>query len=288
MNQYTIFADSACDISEEELKKWGVTSIPLTFKFTNSEKEYSDYEMPKKEFYSKMKAGEIAKTSAVNVSSFKERFEAELKNGNDILYIGFSTGLSNTCNSAKIAADELSKDYPDRTIMTIDSLAASAGYGLLLYLAVKEKQNGKSMGEVYEFVKELRLKICHWFTVDDLVYLKRGGRVSPTAAVVGNLLGIKPVLHVDNEGKLIPMFKVRGRKTSVKALADKLGELIDRNYPEVFISHGDCIEDVKYLETILKESYGITVNLVTYVGAVIGSHSGPGTLALFFVTDKER
>ncbi len=288
MNQYVIYTDSACDISEEDLRSWGVGYCPLTFKFTNSDQEYTDYEMPKKEFYAKMRAGEIAKTSAVNIGKFKALFEDELKKGNDILYIGFSSGLSTTCNSARLAAEELKVEYPDRKLMTIDTFGASAGFGLLLYLAVKQKDSGKSMEEVYNFVKDMRFKLCHWFTVDDLVYLKRGGRVSPTAAAVGNLLGIKPVLHVDNEGKLIPMFKVRGRKTSIKALADKLGELMDKNYPEVFISHGDCIDDVKYLESILEEKYGVKVTLVTYVGAVIGSHSGPGTLALFFVTDKER
>ena len=287
MNPYVILTDSACDIKQEDLEKWGVKFRELMFFFENDEAQYSNSGMSTKEFYQKMRDGGIAKTSAVNVSAFEELFEEELKLGNDILYIGFSSGLSTTYNSARLAGENLKDKYPNNTIITIDSLAASAGFGLLVYLAVKEKEAGKTIEEVAKYVEDTRLKVCHWFTVDDLVYLKRGGRISPTVAFVGNLLGVKPVLHVDDEGHLINMFKRRGRYPSIKALAEKYGELGVKGSP-IFISHGDCIEDVETLKQILKDDYKADVELVTDVGPVIGAHSGPGTLALFFLTEGER
>ena len=288
MKPYVILTDSACDISEAILSTWGVKCAQLTFAFQDDRKQYSNFEMPADEFYAKMRAGGVAKTSAINVSAFKAFFEEELKAGNDILYIGFSSGLSATCSSAAIAADELMKLYPESKITVVDSLAASAGFGLLLYLAVKEKEKGKTLDETAKFVTDTRLGICHWFTVDDLVYLKRGGRVNPATAVVGNLLGIKPILHVDDEGHLINVTKVRGRKNSVAMLADKYTELVKDTSLPVFISHGDCIEDAKLLADLIKQKHGVDVEIITDVGPVIGAHSGPGTLALFFVTDKTR
>lgn len=284
MSEFVIFTDSGCDIKPELLKEWGVFHEPLHFRFNDSETEYADGSMDIKEFYDKMRVGGVAKTSAVNVETFSRRFEEHLKNGMDVLYIGFSSGLSTTYNSGRIAAEQLSEKYPDRKILTVDTLAASAGFGLLLYLAVEKKNAGATIEETAAYVEELRLSICHWFTVDDLVYLKRGGRVSATTAFVGNALGIKPVMHVDNDGHLINISKVRGRKTAIAALADKYGELaVDRENGRVFISHGDCLKDVQELEKLLKDRYNATVDLITNVGAVIGSHSGPGTLALFFV-----
>lgn len=288
MNPYVIFTDSACDIPVSMLESWGVKHCALTFTFQDDERQYSDNDMPSEAFYAKMRQGGIAKTSAVNVSEFRSLFEEELKLGNDILYIGFSSGLSATCNSGAIAAQELQALYPERKIIAVDSLGASAGFGLLLYLAVMEKEKGSDIHEVAQFVLDHRLHICHWFTVDDLVYLKRGGRVSPTTAVVGNLLGIKPVLHVDDEGHLINMLKVRGRKNAIRMLADKYTELVSDKSAPVFISHGDCMEDAQLLADILREQHGVEVKLITNVGSVIGAHSGPGTLALFFVTDKKR
>jgi len=244
--------------------------------------------MDVKTFYDRMRAGGVAKTAAVNVASFAESFKSVLEDGNDLLYIGFSSGLSTTYNSARLAAEQLAEEYPDRKIITVDSLSASAGYGLLLYLAVEKKNSGADIEETAEYVRSLIKRLCHWFTVDDLVYLKRGGRISPTVAFVGNVLGIKPVLHMDNEGHLINMFKVRGRKTAVAALADKYGELAeDKAGGTVYISHADCMKDVDELSKLLNSRYGATVEIVTDVGPVIGAHSGPGTLALFFV-GKER
>lgn len=284
MNNYVIITDSACDIKPELLKEWGVLHESLTFRFNDSETEYKDGSIDIKEFYDKMRAGGVAKTAAVNVETFSRNFEEHLKNGVDVLYLGFSSGLSTTYNSGRIAAEQLKEKYPDRKIITVDTLAASAGYGLLVYLAVQKKNGGATIEEVAAFAEETKLSICHWFTVDDLVYLKRGGRVSATTAFVGNALGIKPVMHVDNEGHLINITKVRGRKTAIAALADKYAELaVDPENGTVFISHGDCLKDVQELENILKERHNASVDVITDVGAVIGSHSGPGTLALFFV-----
>ena len=284
MNNYVILTDSACDIKPELLMEWGVHHESLTFRFNDSETEYADGSVDIKEFYDKMRAGGVAKTAAVNAEIFSNLFETHLKNGLDVLYLGFSSGLSTTYNSARIAAEQLREKYPERKILTVDTLAASAGFGLLLYLTVEKKNAGATIEEAAAFAEETKLHICHWFTVDDLVYLKRGGRVSATTAFVGNALGIKPVMHVDNEGHLINVTKVRGRKTAIAALADKYGELaVDRENGRVFISHGDCIKDVQELENLLKTRYNATVDVITNVGAVIGSHSGPGTLALFFV-----
>jgi len=284
MSKYRIVTDSGCDLAPDILKEWDVIECSLTFRFDGDDKEYADGDMPEDIFYAKMREGGVAKTAAVNSETFAMAFRKVLEGGEDLLYLGFSSGLSTTFNSARIACEQLKAEFPDRKIIAVDTLAASAGQGLLLCLTVQKKNEGASIDEAAEYAKSLVTKLCHWFTVDDLVYLKRGGRISPTAAFVGNVLGIKPVLHMDNEGHLINMYKVRGRKTSVAALADKYGELADdKEGDTVFISHGDCINDAKELEGILKQRYGAKVSVITYVGPVIGSHSGPGTLALFFV-----
>ena len=288
MNEYVIMTDSACDMKPELLAEWGVPFRSLTYRFDGSDQAYTDSSIPAVEYYAKLKAGSVAKTSAVNSESFLQMFEEALKNGKDVLYLGFSSGLSTTFNSARIASLDLAERYPDRKITVVDTLAASAGFGLLVYLAVQKKNAGASMDEVAAYIEELKWKTCLWFTVDDLVYLKRGGRISPTAAFVGNVLGIKPVLHMDNEGHLINMFKVRGRKTAVASLADQYGKLAeDPAGGTVFISHADCMNDVEELASILKERYGASVQIITDVGPVIGAHAGPGTLALFFI-GKEK
>lgn len=284
MKDYVIFTDSGCDISPELLGKWGVLHKSLNFRFDGDEKEYSNDDMPVSQFYQKMREGSVAKTSAVNVETFAVAFEEIIKEGKDILYIGFSSGLSTTYNSARLAAQQLGEKYPESKIITIDTLAASAGQGLILKLALDKKSEGAAIDEVAAFVEDIKFRISIWFTVDDLVYLKRGGRVSATAAFFGNMLGIKPVLHMDNEGHLVPVSKVRGRKTSIAALADKYGELATNlGGADIFISHSDCLADAQYLADLLKTRYGASVDLITDVGTVIGAHSGPGTLALFFV-----
>ena len=288
MSNYVIHTDSACDLSRELLAEWGVVSAPLTFRFDGSDEIYDEKSMPIKDFYQKMREGGVAKTAAVNSEAFTEVFEKTLAEGKDLLYLGFSSGLSATYNCARIAAQELAKKYPERKIITVDTLMASAGTGLYIRLVLDKAEAGATIEEAAAYAEEIKLKVCAWFTVDDLVYLKRGGRVSAATALVGNMLGIKPVLHVDNEGHLINVSKARGRRGSIAALAERYGALAEKlDSDKVFISHGDCEADAKILADMLKEKYGATVSVTTYVGSVIGAHSGPGTLALFFV-GKER
>ena len=287
MSTYTIFADSACDIPVDMLDEWGVKHCDLSLLFTEKGETLQNSDISADEFYSRMRGGEVATTSAVNAGAFKKAFEEELAQGNDIFYLGFSSGISATYNSAVIAAEELREKYPDRKIVTVDSLCASVGFGLLLYLCVKQKNTGKSIEDLTKYATDSKLHVCHWFTVDDLVYLRRGGRVSGAAATVATILNIKPVLHVDNEGKLINMYKVRGRKKAVHALADNFGKLACQPYEgTIFIGHGDCLEDAQSLAKILNDEYGASVDLITDVGPVIGAHSGPGTLALFFIGNE--
>ncbi len=288
MNDFVILADTACDISNELLEKWGVRCADLSFTFENDTKNYTRNDITITDFYEKMRWGSVAKTSAVNVDGFKEMFEPFLKEGKDILYLGFSSGLSTTFNSARLAADELMSEYTDRNIICVDSLSASAGYGLHLYLTVEKKKNGYDLNETAAYAVNIRPNICHWFTVDDLVYLKRGGRISPAVAFVGGVLGIKPILHVDNEGHLINVSKARGRKNSIKALADKYTELASTpSEGTIFISHADSESDAFALANIIKEQHKVNIELITDIGPVIGAHAGPGTIALFFV-GKER
>ena len=287
MNNYIILTDSACDLSREKLNELNIGCCPLTFTVQEEAKEYSNYDLEPKEFYDRMREGLVAKTSAINIDKFKEFFEPYLNEKKDILYLGFSSGLSTTFNCAKIAAEELSEKYPDQKILVLDTLCASAGQGLLVYLAYLEKEKGGNIEDVFNYIESIKLNLCHWFTVDDLVYLKRGGRVSSTVALVGTVLGIKPILHVDNEGHLTSFSKVRGRKTAIMALAEKYNELHKENAPkEVFISHADCLADAQSLANILKENHNITVNIIADIGPVIGAHSGPGTLAIFFIGNE--
>lgn len=288
MNNYIIFTDSGCDIKPALLKEWGVSYLNLSFHFEGEDKECSNEDMDITEFYDRMRKGGVAKTSAINPDSFSVSFEEVLKEGKDILYIGFSSGLSTTCNSARIAADELTEKYPDRKITIVDSLAASAGQGMLVYLTVQKQKSGASLEEAVEYAESIKLNICHWFTVDDLVYLKRGGRVSPAVAIVGTVLGIKPVLHVDNEGKLVSVTKARGRKNALATLVEKYGELAQNLEDDtIYISHADCEAEAEEVKKMIKEKYNGNVSIITDVGAVIGAHAGPGTMALFFV-GKER
>ncbi|MBQ6846295.1 MAG: DegV family protein [Oscillospiraceae bacterium] len=287
MDNYIIFTDSGCDIEKATLENWGVRLIPLSFHFSDDEKEFKEGDMALAEFYDKMRKGGVAKTSAVNMETFKDAFRAELEAGNDVLYMGFSSGLSNTYNAGRLAAEELLEEFPDRRVIAVDTLAASAGQGLFVYLATEKKKEGATIEEVARFVLDNRDNLCHWFTVEDLKYLKRGGRVSATAAFVGGMLNIKPVLHVDNEGHLINMQKVRGRKASFREIASRYDALaVDKN-GIVFISHGDCLSDAEEMGRILSEEHGAKVELITNIGTVIGAHSGPGTIAVFFL-GKEK
>ncbi len=284
MNNYVIITDSACDIVPSVLAEWGVPHVSLAFRFNHIDEDFLNDEMPIKEFYQNMRDGRIAKTNAVNAETFRAAFEPIVAGGSDLLYLGFSSGLSTTYNQGRLAAEELSELYPDRKIITVDTLSASAGFGLLLKLTVDKKNAGATIEEAADYARSLVPKLAHWFTVEDLVYLKRGGRVSPTVALVGNMLSIKPVLHMDDEGHLIKVGTVRGRKASLKSLGDKLFETADDPANgKIFISHGDCEEEARFLADYIKEKGGNDVEIITNVGSVIGAHSGPGTMALFFV-----
>ena len=283
---YVLYTDSACDIHPDKLAEWNVKMLPLAFLFTDTGAEQKDHEEPIDEFYKSMRAGRVAKTSCVNEEAFESAFTEILEAGQDILYLGLSGGLSVTCENAKKVAERLAGKYPDRKIEAIDSLSASAGEGLFVYLAVKNRDAGMTLEENAEALRKEIPHVCHWFTVEDLVYLKRGGRVSAATALLGTALNVKPVLHVDDEGHLIKMAQVHGRKKSIKKLAEKLGETIRPDSP-IFISNADCIEDAEMLKDILKNEYGKEVTLITSIGSVIGAHAGPGTLALFFM-GKER
>ena len=284
MSNYVIFTDSACDIKPQVLHEWGVCYRALTFYFNDDGREYTNDDMPVSEFYAKMRQGGVAKTSAINVDAFEESFEALLKEGKDILYLGFSSGLSTTCNSARIAAGELCEKYPERKIVVVDTLCASAGQGLLVRLVVDKKAEGATLEEAAQFAEDIKPNIAHWFTVDDLEYLKRGGRVSPTVAFVGNTLGIKPIMHVDDEGRLVKVDKARGRRKSLMTMVDMYTQTAKT--PEsglVYISNADCEEDTRFVAEQIKARHGAEVQIITDVGPVIGAHSGPGTFALFFV-----
>ncbi len=288
MKPYVIFTDSACDIVPSLLAEWGVGCVSLAFRFNHIDKDFLNEDMPIKDFYQHMRDGKIAKTNAVNSETFRQAFEPVLKEGTDILYLGFSSGLSTTFQQGKLAAEELSEEYPERTVIAVDTLCASAGQGLLVKLVLDKKNAGATIEEAAAYANELVPKLAHWFTVEDLVYLKRGGRVSPAVALVGGMLNIKPVMHVDDEGHLIKMGTIRGRKASLNALADKLMETAeDPANSTIFISHGDCEEDARYLADIVKQKGGNDVSIITNVGTVIGAHSGPGTMALFFIA-KQR
>ena len=284
MREYIIFTDSCCDIKPELLERWGVPYANMTFSFDGEDKEYINTDITNKEFYDRMRKGTSAKTAAINADSFTRAFEPILQGGKDILYVAFSSGLSTTVNSAHMAAEELKETYPDRKIAIVDTLAASAGGGLMVYMAVAKRNEGATLEENAAYIASLIPQHCIWFTVDDLEYLKRGGRVSPLVAFAGGVLGIKPVLQMDDEGHLIKVSTARGRKKAIEALADKYAELSyeEKNTP-IFISHAECEEDAKHLADILMQRHGAEVTLITEIGPVIGSHAGPGTLAIFFI-----
>jgi DegV family protein with EDD domain len=260
----------------------GLSMIPLTLNFRGA--EHTDLsESFMKDMYAGMRAGETASTAAVNPDGWASIMEPILAAGEDVLVMAFSSGLSTTYQSAVIAANDLQEKYPDRKINVVDTLCASLGQGLLVWYAA-QKAKTMTLEELTTWCEEHKLNLCHWFTVDDLMFLKRGGRVSAATALVGTMLQIKPVMHVDDEGHLVKVTTARGRKASINALAAKMGETaLPGENDTVFICHGDCQEDADYLANRVKELYGVKDVLVYYTGAVIGSHSGPGTLALFYL-----
>jgi DegV family protein with EDD domain len=285
MEDYVIVTDSSCDLKAKMADELELVVAPLSFSLGG--KEYRNYldgrEIPIGEFYARIRAGDACTTSAVNVDAFIQAMEPILKSGRDVLNIAFSSGLSNTYNAAKIACDELAGKYPARIVRAVDTLAASMGQGMLVYYAVQKKREGMTILELSEWLEENKLRLCHWFTVDDLQFLRRGGRISGATALIGGMMNIKPVLHVDNEGHLISMGKVRGRRASLNALVDHMEEdAVNPHDQVVFLSNGDSREDAEYVAAEVKRRMGVCEVVIGDVGPVIGAHSGPGTMALFF------
>ena len=285
---YQLITDSACDLPQEMLRERNVVTVPLIVNFRGEARNDSVEDAQVKELYDAMRAGEMASTSAVNPDGWRGVIEPVLAAGKDALVLAFSSGLSTTYQSAVIAADELREKYPQQKILVVDTCAAALGQGLLVWHTCKMRDAGLSLEELAAWVEDAKNHTCHWFTVDDLVYLKRGGRVSAATAVLGTMLNIKPVLHVDNEGHLISMVKARGRKAAINTLVSKMGELQgDWDNSTVFICHADAMEDAEKLAALVKEKYGVKEAFIGNLGAVIGSHAGPGTLALFFMGNEK-
>lgn len=285
MKEYVIFTDCTSDLPPSILEELDIQVIPMEFKIGISEYvHYADSrELGQTEFYERLRNGEMASTSQINILQYREYFTPFLKEGKDILYIAFSSGLSGTFGASQIAVRELAEEFPEAKILGIDSFAASIGEGLLVYTAAKKKQEGMDIDSLAEWVRENRNHVCHWFTVDDLNFLKRGGRVTAVTAAFGTMLGIKPVLHVDDEGHLIPMEKARGRKKALRTLVDRMEEtVVNPKEQVIFIGHGDCRNAAEYVEKLVREKFNVKDVILNYIGPVIGSHSGPGTVALFF------
>lgn len=290
MADYVISTDTSCDFPLEYVQEH---QLPLVTLFYSIDGVSGSNGCPNaeelKNFYDKMRAGAQTKTQQASIEDTEQVFREVAQQGKDLLHIAFSSGLSGTANAARLAAENIMEEFPDRKIVVIDSLCASLGQGLLVDYAIRQREQGKTLDETAQWVQEHIQNLCHLFTVEDLKYLQRGGRISKTTALVGTMIGIKPVLHVDEEGKLVPIAKVRGRKASVQALVQKMEENIGsfrQQKQTIFISHGDCLEDAKALAQMVKEKFGYDDFLINNVGPTIGSHSGPGTLALFFLGEK--
>lgn len=290
METYRIITDSSCDLTQEMADALGLAIAPLVLNFDGVEYPNDlDYRaIDIKKVYAGLRSGIPTSTTAANPAAWEAAMEPVLQQGLDVLALAFSSGLSTTYHGACLAADELREKYPQRKIYVVDTLSASLGQGLLIWHTAKQRENGATLEQARDFAEENKLHLCHWFTAEDLMYLKRGGRLSATTALAGTLLQIKPILHMDNEGHLINVGKVRGRKAAIKAICDKVGELgIPGANDTMFICHADCLEDAKTLEAMLREKYGTKNIFIYYIGAVIGVHSGPGTMSVFFM-GKER
>lgn len=289
LNNYVILTDSSCDLPASMAEEMQLEVLPLTLDLDgHCYKNYLDgREIGFHEFYERAKTAKSMKTSAVNQQQFMDVLEPLIAAGNDVLYLGFSSGLSGTYNASVLAARELGEKYPNNKIITIDTLCASLGQGLFVYLCWKQKQAGKTIEEVAEYAENTKLHLAHWFTVNDLMFLKRGGRVSATTAIVGSALAMKPVMHVDDEGHLIKVSVARGRKASLRALVAEMEKTaIDPANQHVFICHGDCEDEANYLASLVREKFGVKDITIGYIGPVIGAHSGAGTLAVFFLAEK--
>lgn len=290
---FTILTDTSCNLPQELVDRYDLAMVPLRYFLEGREcSSFTDGKQNDfKGFYEAMRSGKMVTTTLANQADAVAVAEACAAAGQDLLYIGFSSGLSGTYNACSIAVDEVAHAHPERKMYSVDSLAASAGQGLFITYIARMRDEGKTIEECRDWAQAHRLNIAHWFTVDDLMFLKRGGRVSAVSAIFGTALSIKPVLHVDAEGTLKVVNKVRGRKKAIQELADHFGDSLACMPPEeqtVYISHGDCLEEAQELAAILKERYNVADPLITFVDPVIGAHSGPGTIALFYYDEVER
>ena len=286
MSKFVITADSTVDLPKAFLEEKQVPVVSLSYIIDGA--TYKDGEgLTSKEFYDKIREGAMPTTSQVNPEQARDLFEPILKGGTDILHIAFTSGLSGTYNSCRIAAEELSEEYPDRKIVVVDSLCAASGGGMLLYKALELKEQGKSFDEIVTWVEENKLHVCHDVTVDDLFHLHRGGRVSKASAVVGTIIKIKPIIHVNDEGKLIVIGKERGRKKALQTLVERM-EKKSQGFENdiVMITHGDALEDAEYVKGLIQDKFGITNIMINPLGTVIGSHTGPGVIALFYMGNR--
>ena len=283
-DNYVIIADDNCDLPYEFYSQNDIAMIKMPYCIDDN--VYRAGDMPLSEFYKLIREGKRSTTMALNSEEIKTEMEKHLKDGKNVLYLAFSSGLSATYESGARAAGELSKEYPDRKIKAVDSLCASMGEGLFLFMAHRKKQEGASFDELVEWAENNRLNVAHYFTVDDLMHLHRGGRVSKTSAIAGSMLGIKPVLYVDNDGKLIPIGKVRGRKQALASLVDNMEKVVGGTKPDYFmISHADCADDAEYVAGLMKKRFGIKDCMINFIGPVVGSHTGVGTVALFMMAE---
>jgi DegV family protein with EDD domain len=287
---FQIITDSSSNLTEEMIEKYNLLILPLTF-MIDGENHYSYLEgqhVDLQKFYTMMRDGKVITTSLPNLGDAQKAIRKVLDSGKDVLYLGFSSGLSGTFESVELILRALALEYKDRKIYAVDTLAASGGEGLLVWHAVQHALAGESIEQVRDWVEDNKLHLAHWFTVDDLMFLFRGGRVSRTSAWAGTLLNIKPVMHVDDEGHLIPLDKVRGRRKSLNALLEHMERTANTPIDEqmVFITHGDCIEDAEYVAEQVKSRFGVKDVVINYVDPVIGAHSGPGTMALFFLASQ--
>ncbi len=289
---FEIVTDSSSNLLDETINRFGLHILPLTFMVDGvqhqsyTEGEKSDLQ----QFYTMMRDGKAITTSLPNLQESEATLRKLLDAGRDVLYLGFSSGLSGTYQATALLLDDLAKEYPDRKIFHVDTLAASGGEGLLVYKAAQMAQAGASIEDTRQWVEENKLHLAHWFTVDDLMFLFRGGRVKRTSAWAGTMLNIKPVMHVDDEGHLIPLEKVMGRKKSILGLLKHMEKTATQPISEqtIFITHGDCIEDAEFLRSKIIEKFGATDVHINYVDPVIGAHSGPGTLALFYMAESRN
>ena len=282
---FKIVTDSACDLSAEMIEALDLGIAALSVELDG--RAYAEGEMTPKELYDHLRSGKLPKTSAVNPELWADAMRPALENGQDVLTLVFSSALSATCQNAFIAAEELRGEFPDRKLIVIDSLSAAIGLGLLVHTAAKLRDAGKSIEETAAWIEAHKLNVCHWVTVEDLMHLKRGGRVSAATAVVGTMLNIKPIIRVDDNGRLESLAKCRGRKAALNYLLDRMAESFDPEIDDtVFIGHGDCMEDAKYLEQKVRERFGGQSVHSNYIGAVVGAHTGPGVAVLFFYGKK--